>query len=172
VNAFRLARIRTGEWIVGLSALLLLIDLFALPWYGFNSVFRGTAAILGEPVSASGWQMLEVIRLLVVLVCLGGIAVWWLQATRPAPALPVSATVLDLALAVPVFVLLFNRVLLNTPGDPTFISAQSGAYIGLVLAGGLCVGGWLSLREDGIAEEDAPRDIEMLRLARPGARHS
>lgn len=170
------SRLRAGEWLVTAAALLLGIVLFALPWYGFVPTIAHGLAELGKPTDATGWQSLEILRWLILIVVLGGLAVGWLQATRPAPAAPVCATVLECAASVVLFVALVVRVidvpsvLLAGAGVNT-IEAKIGAYIGLVLTAAIVTGAYVSMRQDGIAEGDAPARIETLRLTpRPAAR--
>ena len=55
-------------------------------------------------------------------------------------------------------------LVLGAPGVNT-IKTDVAAVVGLFLAVLMFTGAWLSLRKDGIAEADAPRRIETLRLA-------
>jgi hypothetical protein len=165
---FKPARLRGGEWIIGVASLALLVCLFALPWYGLTHVFSPTAATLGLQTDANGWNSLEVLRWLILLLGAGGIAVWWLQATRQAPSLPVAATALESVLGAAVLIALLVRVVIDPPGSSSFIEPKSGAIAGLVLSAVLLIGGYLSLREDGIDPQDAPASIELLRLAQRG----
>jgi hypothetical protein len=63
---------------------------------------------------------------------------------------------------------LIYRVLVNPPAHEVL-----GAFLGLISAMGLAYGGFLSLREEGIAPRDAPRDIPVVKLGRenPGGEH-
>jgi hypothetical protein len=162
--SFRVNRLRDGEWLVGVSGLLLLVCLFALPWYGFTSAYGPTAATLGVKTSYDGWQSLEFVRFLIVLLALGGIVTWWLQATRPAAAIPICAVVLEVALGVIVLIALIDRVLVNLPVDSRLVDAKWGAYAGLMLTLLVLTGAYRSLRRDDVAAEDAPTEIETLRV--------
>ncbi len=156
---------------MGAASPALLICLFVLPWYGDKAVFARVASGFG-PTDATGWQSLEWISLLVVLASVGGILAWWWQGTRSAPALPVCATVITTVVSALLVVALIYRVLIEPPsvllagaaGVDT-IETKIGAYLGLALSVALLAGGYLSLREDGIAAGDAPQEIETLRLA-------
>jgi hypothetical protein len=166
----RLYRLRDGEWLLGVSAILLLVCLFGLPWYGFTGVYGPTAAVLGVKTSYDGWQSLEIIRFLIVLLGLGGVTSWWLSATRPAAALPVCATVLEFALGLIVLLCLIDRVLVNLPVDSSLVEAKVGAYLALLFTFTLLIGAYRSLRRDGVSPRDAPGEIETLRLMqRPAA---
>jgi hypothetical protein len=56
---------------------------------------------------------------------------------------------------------LIYRVLIDPPPHE-----QAGAYLGLLSAVALAYGGYLSLRQEGIAPTDAPTEIPVVR---PGA---
>lgn len=161
---FSLARVRAGEWMIGLGALALLVVLFALPWYGFEAVYAHNAAALGQKVQFSGWQSLSVMRVLVLILVAGGFAVFYLQARFVAPAIPVCATVLETAFALVVVVCLVYRVLISVP-NVHLLQAEYGAYIALALATAILVGGYASLRQDQAPEPGTEVEIEYLRLA-------
>jgi len=88
------SRLRRGELIAGGGAVVLAVSLFLLPWYGVRSPFGPTAASLGASTSFTGWNSLSHLRWLVLITILLALALVWLQATRPAPALPVSVSVI------------------------------------------------------------------------------
>jgi len=138
--SFHAARLRAPEWALGIASLALLVVLFALHWYG----------------GANGWQSLTVLGPLTALVAVLGLAVWALQATQSAPALPVVLVVVELALGLILVVALIVRVAIDPP--------KLGAYLGLVLAVLVELAAYASLRHDGVAEADAPRRIETFPL--------
>jgi hypothetical protein len=45
---------------------------------------------------------------------------------------------------------------------------QAGAYLGLVSALALAYGGYLSMRQEGVARGDAPAEVPIVRLEEPG----
>jgi hypothetical protein len=158
------ARLRTGEWIVGAGSLALLVATFALPWYGLKPRLAPAAASLGLSTSATGWNALTHVRWLVLICALAGLALVFFQATRRAPALPVSLSVIVSVLGVLTLIALIYRVLINTPGPGELIDRRAGAYIGLFSVLALSYGGYRSMRQEGIAERDGPQQIETLRL--------
>jgi hypothetical protein len=135
---FRLARLRAPEWALGGVSVALFVVVFALDWYG----------------DTNGWLSLTVLGPLAAVVAALGIAVWVVQATRGAPALPVALTVVELALGLVLVVGLIIRVLIDPP--------RLGGYLGLVLAVSVVLAAYASLRRDGVADADAPRWIETL----------
>lgn len=167
---FSLSRLRGGEWMMGLAALALLVILFALPWYGFESVYAHNAAALGQKVHFSGWQSLSVIRVLVLILVAGAFAAFYLQARCAAPAIPVCAVVLETAFGLVVVAALIDRVLVNVP-NVHLLQAEYGGYIALALAVAIVVGGYISMRQEGAPTPGTAVPIEYLRVAaRPGGR--
>ena len=64
---------------------------------------------------------------------------------------------------VSVLVLIY-RVLINVPGPNDVVSRDVGAYIGLLASIVIAGAGYRSLREEGIAPQDAPKDIPTVHL--------
>jgi hypothetical protein len=85
------------------------------------------------------------------------------QVTRRSPAIPVTLSLVVAVLGLITVLSLIYRVLINPPAHE-----QAGAYLGLLSAIGLAYGGYLSLREEGIARRDAPSEIPVVR---PGAQN-
>lgn len=175
----RLARLRRGEWVVGGASVALLVGLLDSTW--FRVTVAGAESVAW--IDRSGWQSLAILGPLALVVGILGVAVWWLQATCRAPALPVCATVLTMLLSFVLVIGLLIRVLLHHP-DPganavrllatlahghVVVDARFGAYAGLLMAVLVLAGCYRSLREDGIAPGDAPLEIEIVQLAGTGA---
>jgi len=135
---FRPGRLRPPEWALGVVSVGLLVVLFALNWHG----------------DKNGWQTLTVLGPLTAVVAVLGIAIWALQATQPAPALPVALVVVELALGLILVLGLIVRFAIDPP--------KLGAYLGLALAILVAVAAYASLRQDGIADADTPQWIETL----------
>jgi hypothetical protein len=158
-----------AEWILGIGSVALLVDLFALAWFAYKPRYHVTALMLGQRVSANGWQTFEVVGPLTLLVCVAGIAICWLVATRRSPALPVVVTTLLVPVSLALTVLLAIRVILDQPsvlllqaGGANVLEARPGAYAGLVLSAAVAAGVYLSLRREGVAPEDSPAVIQTL----------
>lgn len=138
--SFRPARLRPPEWGLGVVSVALLVVLFALRWYR----------------DGNGWQSVTVLGPFTAVVAALGIAIWVLQATQGAPALPVALVVVELALGLVLVLALVIRVLIDPP--------KLGGYVGLALAVLVVVAAYASLRRDGVADADAPQWIETLPL--------
>jgi cytochrome bd-type quinol oxidase subunit 2 len=155
----RLRRLRRGEVIVGASALLLLVFVFALTWYEQRTV-------AGEH-TFTGWQGLPTARWLLLVTIVAALALVYFQAARRTPAIPVTLSVVVTVLALLTAIALIYKVLINPPG-PSSVDVKVGAYLGLVSSLALLYGGFASMRREGISSRDAPAEIEVVPLERPG----
>jgi hypothetical protein len=143
------ARLRRGELLAGTGAVLLLVFLLAGKWYGHAGTSR------------TGWEALTTLRWLLVVTIAAALVLVAAQVTRRSPAIPVTLSMIVAVLGLISVLALVYRVLINPPSHE-----QAGAFLGLISAIGLAYGGYLSLREEGIARRDAPREIPVVR---PGA---
>jgi hypothetical protein len=167
---FDVSRLRRGELIAGGGAVVLLVCLFLIPWYGIRAPFAQTAATLhGVHRSVDGWHGLAHLRWLVLLTIVLALALVVLQATRRAPALPVSVSVILTVVGLLNLVALIYRVLINVPGPDSQLERRAGAFIGLVAAIAVLYGAYRSLREEGLSDADARTEVETVDLGSPSA---
>jgi hypothetical protein len=162
------SRLRSGELIAGASGILLLAFVFFMPWYGIAPPLGWTAATLGVSTTRNGWDGLMHLRWLIVLTGVSALALLFYQATRRAPAIPVSISVITTVLAVLTSLALIYRVLINVPGPDDLVNQKVGAYLGLISALGVLYGAFTSLRREGITPKDGPTEIEAVRLQGAG----
>jgi hypothetical protein len=167
--SFRTARLGAGEWLIGIGAVALLVDLFAVAWFAYKPQYHSIAVMLGQEVSANGWDSFELLGPLTLVVCAAGIAIYWLAATRRSPALAVVLTTLLAPVSLAQAILVAIRVLIDQPsvhllqaGGANAVEVRPGAYVGLALSVVIFVGIYLSLRREGVAPEDSPALIETL----------
>ena len=127
--------------------------------------------MLGQRVSANGWQTFEVVGPLTLVVCVAGIAVYWLAATRPSPALPVVVATLLVPVSLALVVVVAIRVLIDRPvctccrrAAPTCWRRGPVPTPASVLSLVVAAGAFLSLRREGVAPEDSPAVFETLRV--------
>jgi hypothetical protein len=162
-----LSRLRRGEYLVGASSVLLLASMFALHWYGLKGRLAPTAAQLGQSTTLDGWQTLTHVRWLLLVSVLLGVMLVFFQVTRQAPAIPVTLSVLVTVFGLLSVLALIDRVVLSPPGSG-LLSVKIGAILGLASALGMTAGGYLSMRDEGIAPADAPAEIELVKLPETG----
>jgi Cu/Ag efflux pump CusA len=144
-------RLRRGELLAGTGAVLLLVFMLAGKWYRHGGHSR------------TGWQALTDLRWLLAVTIAAAFALVLAQITRRAPAIPVTLSLVLAVLGLICVLALIYRVLVSPPAHE-----QAGAFLGLISALGVAYGGYLSLREEGIARRDAPREIPVVH---PGAEH-
>lgn len=149
---FEPSRLRRGELLAGASAVLLAIFMVGGKWYGANA---------GKSGSQTGWQALTDLRWLLLLTIIAAVALVVVQATRRPPAVPVTMSLVVMLLGIVTVLALIYRVLIDAPPHQ-----EAGAYLGLLSAVGIAVGGYLSLRQEGISQQDERRDIPIVRQGR------
>ena len=143
------ARLRRGELLAGTGAVLLLVFLLAGTWTSHHGTSR------------TGWQILTNLRWLLLVTSVAGIALAATQVARRSPAIPVTLSLIVPVLGLITALALVYRVLISPPAHE-----QGGAILSLISSIGLAYGGYLSLREEGIARKDGPGEIPVVR---PGA---
>jgi hypothetical protein len=139
--------------------------MFLLPWYGLSGRLERLLAGLGTATSVDGWNGLTINRWLMLATILVTLALFVLQATRNAPALPVSLSVVATVLGVVTSLVLIDRVLIDTPFDSPLIETKVGAYLGLVSSLVLSFGAIRSLREEDPADPARNAAIPTVRLS-------
>jgi peptidoglycan/LPS O-acetylase OafA/YrhL len=154
----RLSRLRRGEIIAALSALVLLALVFLVPWISF-------ASSRGDHASADAWTSLPTLRWPIIIIGVLGLLLGYLQAARPAPALPVALDVVLVTLAAITTMLLLIR-LITGDGSP-----QAGGWLGLVASAALTAGTFMSLREEQGWEPGPEHPVEIVELGQIPGQH-
>jgi hypothetical protein len=127
-----LHRLRTADWLTGVSGLALLLLLWA-PWYTVSGGDR------------SAWSAFTLVDLWFALTALLGVAAPVVTAVRDAPALPVAIDVLCWSAAAIAVLLVLIR-LLALPSPVT--GRDWGLYAGAVAVLGVCAGAWRAMRDE------------------------
>jgi hypothetical protein len=143
------SRLRRGELLAATGAVLLLVFLIAGKWYGHGGRSR------------TGWAALTNLHWLLAVTIAAAFGLMLTQLIRRAPAVPVTMSMIVTVLGLISVLALIYRVLINPPAHE-----QGGAFLGLASAIALAYGGYLSLRQEGIARRDGPRDIPVVRPGR------
>lgn len=151
--AFDLSRLRRGEQVAGVAAVLLFILMF-FDWYSVSV----SAAGLDFSVGGSAWQAFGFVDIYLFVVILAALGLVVLTATERSPAMPVTMSVIVTALAALGTLLVLYR-LIDTPiGDvPEGIDVGRTiwAFLGLVAVAAIAYGGYLSMRDEGTSFADA-----------------
>jgi hypothetical protein len=159
----KLSRLRRGEIIAVLSALALVLLVFLVPWFQFTNPD-------GSHSSANAWSSLPTLRWLILVTAATGLLLGYFQASREAPALPVTWDVIVVTLSAITTVILLVRILTGEG------SAQVGAFAGLLALAVLTVGAFLSMREEGGWIPGRDRPVETIVIggsegSAPGGHH-
>jgi hypothetical protein len=157
------SRLRAGEWTAALGAVALVATLF-LPWFDVEipraeRPFQGGAILnILNTYSTRSWGTgWDALGWLVIAFALAAVAcAAWLalaNATNHPVAQAVAASVLTAAAGTFAFIAVALRVLVFQPGPNDVVVLRYGAYLGLLAALILAVGGWLAIKDD---RTDAP----------------
>lgn len=170
-----LRRLRHGEWIAGISGLVLLLVMW-LPWYGRELVCIAPPC---KTLSFSAWDSFVAIDWLLLLVALVGVGLAALTATQRAAAAPVAAASLTVLIGGVATVVVLYRVAF--PPDLSFFTFPPpedtvrtfGLWLGLLACAGIAVGALLALRDErpgaggGPSSEEGGDEIETLAAPAP-----
>jgi ABC-type xylose transport system permease subunit len=127
-----LRKLRNGDWIALASGVLLIVALF-LPWYGAG----------GE--TASAWQQLSVVDVVLFVCALFGIAQWFFVAQQSTPAM--SLAIAGLGSWAGVVAILFTLIrVIDSPADG--LGLEYGALVALAASVGLFTGAWRHLGDE------------------------
>jgi hypothetical protein len=154
------ARLRRPEWIVGAGGVVLLASMLLLPWYQLTQSSPPPGPRYFVTSSVDGWNGLSHARWLILATVLAAFALVFFQASRRAPALPATLSLLTGALGGLTVLWLIYRVLISPPGG----DRKAGAILGLLSACAIAYGGYGSLRQEGITPADGPSEIPTIGL--------
>jgi hypothetical protein len=142
-----LRRLRTGEWIAGLSGVALLVSLF-LPWYHRGPV--ACIAVVGvkcpNPRRFTGWEALSVVDVVLAFVALFAIFTWVVTVSQRTPAVPIAADSLLTLFAIVATVVVAIRVA-DMPDLGRAVDRSGGGWVALAAAVGTLLGGSLAMRD-------------------------
>jgi hypothetical protein len=154
-------RLRLGEIVAGGSAALLLIFMFAVPWYAVSGPLSETLGKdLGQATTYNGWNGLSHLHWLLLVTIITALMLTYFQAASRAPAIPTTLSVILTVLGGVSTLALILRVLISTPSD---LDQRAGAYLGLVATVGIAYGGYRSMRQES-GTDPARLNIETVRL--------
>jgi hypothetical protein len=133
------SRLTTGDIIAGAGGVVLLISLF-LPWYGVSI----DIANVSVSESATGWESLDFIDILLFLISIAAIGVVAARAAGQLPA-DVPGAVVLLGLGGLAVLLVLYRIIDIPAGDvpdEVDLSRKIGVFIALIASGAIAYGGW------------------------------
>jgi hypothetical protein len=137
-----------GELISALSALALLVLMFALEWFGLAvtpSPSAYDAAVSGAEDAWNGLPIVRWLMLLTIVVTLGSVVLHARQRTHGAKT-DTSRWIAGLGTLTAVLVV--YRVLIDLPSPRDVVDQKLGAYLGMLAAIGIAFGGFVSIGEE------------------------
>jgi hypothetical protein len=149
----RLSRLRRGEIIAALSAVVLLVLVFTVPWVSFASPGGGHTG-------ADAWTSFPTLRWLILVTGVLGLLEGYFQAARRAPAVPAALDTILIPLGAVASLLVLIR-LLTGDGSP-----QVGGFAGLVATVAVAVGAFLSFGEEDGWTPGPDHPVETVALSR------
>jgi len=145
--ARRRLRLHQGELISVLSAMVLAVLMFAFEWYGLAVTPSPSARRAAVSSTENAWHGLTVLRwlmLLTIAVAVGSVA---LHASQRTHGVKTDTSRAITALGTVTALLLAYRVLIELPTPREVVDQKLGAYLGLLAAVGIALGGYESIRE-------------------------
>jgi len=142
-------RLRSGELLAGVSAVGLVIALFAEWFEGENA-----------------WQTLKITLVATLAVALLALTLVVLTLTSRAVAMAVSAAAITVGAAAVASVLLLYRIVLDEPGDNAAVEIGPGAYLGLLFVLGCAAGAWRTLADERTGTSASRRQTERVLAVR------
>jgi len=141
--------LRTGEKIAGASGVALLLIMFIFDWF--------TVDAGGFSVGGNAWDTMELIRFILLLAALAGIALAVVSATQSDVNMPVALSAITAGLgALGVLLVLFRLV--SPPdlggGDLIDVGRGIGVFLGLIAVAGVAYGGFTAMQEEGTSFSD------------------
>ncbi|HYZ80219.1 MAG TPA: hypothetical protein VE571_03065 [Solirubrobacteraceae bacterium] len=140
-------RIRVGALVSAVSALALLVILFAMEWYGVAGVPDPSAVRPAVSTAENGWHGLTVTRWVLVATIVAAIGAVVLHASQREHGTKTDTSRIVAALGAISSVLLIYRVLIVLPAGTRVVDQKLGAFLGLMCALGIAWGGYESIRE-------------------------
>ena len=140
-------RVLFGELTSSVSAVLLLVLLFATEWYGVAGVPDPSAARPAVSGTESGWMGLSVVRWVVLVTALVAIGSVVLHASQRRHGTKTDTSRLVAGLGSLTFLLLSYRVLIHLPSGAKVIDQKLGAVLAIACALGIALGGYESIAE-------------------------
>jgi hypothetical protein len=143
-----------GEVVGTLSAVLLLISMFALEWFGVNGIPGRTRKL---SYAVDGWNGLPLVRWVVLLTVLATIGSVMLHISQRGHGAKTDTGLVIAALCWLTVALLIYRVLIDLPAAQEVVDQKIGSIVGLGFALCAAFGASDELREERLGRR--PRDF-------------
>ena len=143
----RAPRIRVGALVSAVSAVALLVILFAMEWYGVAGVPDPSAVRPAVSTAENGWHGLTMTRWVLLATIVAAVGAVVLHASQREHGNKTDTSLIVAVLGTLSAVLLIWRVLIVLPAGTRVIDQKLGAVLGLACALGIAWGGYEAIRE-------------------------
>ncbi len=140
-------RIYRGELTSALSALALLVLMFAAQWYGVAGVPDPSAARPAVSTAENAFDGLTIVRWVMLATIVAALGSVILHASQRSHGTRTDTSLVVATLGSLTSLLLLFRVLIVLPQGDRVIDQKLGAILGLLCAFGIALGGFESIRE-------------------------
>jgi hypothetical protein len=137
-----------GEIVATVSALALLVLMFALKWFGVAGVPGRSAVQAATTTSENAWQALTTLRWLMLATIAVTLGSFLLHQTQRGHGSQTDTSLLVTVLGALSAASVAYRVLISLPAPTEVLDQKLGAVLGVFSAVGIAVGGFDSLREE------------------------
>lgn len=160
-------RVNVGELVSAVSALLLLVVMFATEWYGVAGVPDPSYARPAISTAENAWNGLTDIRWVLAATIVAAVGSVFLHASQREHGAKTDTGRVVASLGAVSVALLVYRVLIVLPGDGKVLDQKLGAFLGLLCTLGIAWGGYESIvRQRARADAAQTRSRRRSRLAR------
>lgn len=155
-----LNRLRQGEQIAAIAAILLFLDMLIFKWFGLK-VSGGALGGFSAEGSKNAFGSMDVISWILMITIIAALVMAYLQASDTEVNMPVAMSVIVTVLGGLSTLLILFRII--SPPDfgagslPDGIdhTRKLGAFLGLILAGALTYGAWRAMQDEGTSFQHA-----------------
>jgi len=158
-----LARLRFGDWVMGIGGIAVLAVMF-MDWY--EPTVDGAEVLLGsQSLAHNAWQAFAIVDLILALAAVMAIASAVLTALQPTAAVPLALSSLTTLVAIIAFLLVLFR-LISPPdlpdGDVFEAGRLTGAWLGFVATAILTAGCLVSIRDERVPAPEHPTEPRLV----------
>ena len=137
--------VQGGEFVSACSAAVLLVLMFAVKWYGVDQS-PGRVNGAERTTAEDAWHGLTLLRWLMLLTIAAAIGSLILHLSQRSHGASTDTNATVTILGALTAALLTYRVLISLPSPASVVDQKLGAYLGLLSAFGVALGGYHALR--------------------------
>lgn len=134
-----------ADVLIATSALLLVVVMFALAWYGVDGIPGRTSRLV---YAENGWDGLRLVRWLIVVTTAAAIGSMLLHLSQRSHGTRTNTGLVITGLGGLTAAALIYRVLIALPAPDQVVDQKLGGFLGVLFALGIAYGGLESLRAE------------------------